>query len=528
MADQPIVSLNNGVEIPQLGFGVFKVPPGQTAEVVAQALATGYRHIDTAAMYGNEEGVGRAIAESDLPRDQIFVTTKLNNDAHGTDEALYAFESSRERLGLDVVDLYLIHWPLPAQDRYVETWQALERCCADGKVRAMGVSNFQLAHLRRLAEETATVPALNQIELHPHFTQAALREYDVGHGIATEAWSPLGQGRRAARRLPSRSLAEKYDHTPAQVVLRWHLQLGNVVIPKTVTPERIAENFAVFDFELDSDDVEAISGLDRDRRTGPDPRRRPESAAARRSRSESRPKTARASSIASTIWPSMSVISKSFGVNTRATPGLTHRGHVRFRDDPAEHDRHVVEAGLAQAVDHVRHRGQVRAGKDRQPDDVYVLLDRGVDDLARREPDAGVDDLEAGVSGPHRDLLGTVGVAVQAGLADQELQRPAQLLPEGVHPLAHLGQASLVAATARRGDAGRRAVFAEHLAQHPGPLPDGGTDPRARERRLHQVLLGLGRVTQRVQRLLDGSRVAAGPPLRRRRPWPMTPRPGRR
>jgi len=271
MTDQPTVSLNNGVPIPQLGFGVFKVPPAETAEIVGRALAAGYRHIDTAAMYGNEAGVGRAVAESGIPRDELFVTTKLNNDAHGTDEALRAFEDSRRKLGLDVVDLYLIHWPLPSQNRYVETWRALEKLRDDGVVRAIGVSNFQSAHLQRLLDETDTVPALNQIELHPYLTQEALRRFDADHGIATEAWSPLARGGTLLRDQVVTSTAEKYGRTPAQIVLRWHLQLGNVVIPKSATPSRIEENFAVFDFELADDDVAAISGLNRDERTGPDP-----------------------------------------------------------------------------------------------------------------------------------------------------------------------------------------------------------------------------------------------------------------
>jgi len=271
MTDQPTVPLNNGVPIPQLGFGVFKVPPAQTADIVGRALAAGYRHIDTAAMYGNEEGVGRAIAESGIPRDELFVTTKLNNDAHGTDEPLRAFEDSRRKLGLDVVDLYLVHWPLPRQGRYVETWRALEKLLEEGAVRAIGVSNFQPAHLQRVLDETGTVPAINQVELHPYLTQDALRAVDADHGIATEAWSPLAKGGTLLREPVVTSLAEKYDRTPAQIVLRWHLQLGNVVIPKSATPSRIEENTDVFDFELAPDDVADISGLNRDERTGPDP-----------------------------------------------------------------------------------------------------------------------------------------------------------------------------------------------------------------------------------------------------------------
>lgn len=265
------MTLNNGVLMPQLGFGVFQVPPDETVRAVGHALSAGYRAIDTAAMYGNEKEVGRAIAESGIARDELFVTTKLNNDGHGHDAALRAFEDSRAKLGLDVVDLYLIHWPLPAQDRYVETWRAFEKLLHEGAVRAIGVSNFQPAHLARLVEETDVVPAVNQVELHPYLTQDALREYDAEHGIATEAWSPLAKGGSLLRDPVISSLAEKYGRTPAQVVLRWHLQLSNVVIPKSVTPSRIAENFAALDFELDPDDINAITELNRDERTGPDP-----------------------------------------------------------------------------------------------------------------------------------------------------------------------------------------------------------------------------------------------------------------
>lgn len=271
MPDQPFISLNNGTQIPQLGFGVFQVPPDETTTAVTRALAAGYRHIDTAAMYRNEQGVGRALAESDIPREQIFVTTKLDNTSHGYTEALRAAEASRVALGVEYVDLYLIHWPLPATDRYVETWTALEKLQADGLARAIGVSNFQPAHLDRLAAETGTPPALNQIELHPYLTQQGLRDYDAAHGIATEAWSPIAQGGDLLSDPVITSLAEKYGRTPAQIVIRWHLELGNVVIPKSVTPARIVENIDVFGFELDGDDVAAISGLNRDERTGPDP-----------------------------------------------------------------------------------------------------------------------------------------------------------------------------------------------------------------------------------------------------------------
>jgi diketogulonate reductase-like aldo/keto reductase len=271
MTDQPTVTLNSGGKMPQLGYGVFKVPPDQTAAAVTTALENGYRSIDTAAMYGNEAGVGMAIAASAIPRDELFVTTKLNNDAHGYDAALRAFEDSRKALGLDYVDLYLIHWPQPGLDRYVQTWQALTTLHADGLARAIGVSNFQPAHLQRVIDETGVTPALNQIELHPYLTQATLRAVNADHGIATEAWAPLARGGALLRDPLIVGIAEKYGKTPAQVVLRWHLDLGNVVIPKSATPSRIAENFAIFDFELSDDDVQAISGLDRDERTGPHP-----------------------------------------------------------------------------------------------------------------------------------------------------------------------------------------------------------------------------------------------------------------
>jgi 2,5-diketo-D-gluconate reductase A len=271
MPEQPTVTLNNGVVMPQLGFGVWQVPDDEAFPAVATALEAGYRSIDTAAMYRNESGVGKAIAGSGIARDELFVTTKLNNDGHGRDVTLRAFEQSRKNLGLDYVDLYLIHWPLPAQDRYVETWQAFETLLRDGVVRAIGVSNFHTPHLQRVIDESGTVPAVNQIELHPYLTQQPLREFDATHRIATEAWSPLASGGDVLADPVITSLAEKYGKTPAQVILAWHLQLGNVVIPKSVTPARIRENFAVFDFELDADDVVAISELDRDGRTGPNP-----------------------------------------------------------------------------------------------------------------------------------------------------------------------------------------------------------------------------------------------------------------
>jgi 2,5-diketo-D-gluconate reductase A len=271
MADQPTVRLNTGTSMPQLGFGVFQVPNDQTTAAVLAALEAGYRSIDTAAMYRNEEGVGKAIAQSGIPRRDLFITTKLNNNAHGTAEARRAFEESLSRLGLDYLDLYLIHWPLPAKDRYVETWRALERIHHEGPARAIGVSNFQIRHLDRLLKETEVVPAVNQIELHPYLTQEPLRAFHARHGIATESWSPLAKGGELLSDPIITSLAEKYGKSPAQIAIRWHLQLGIIVIPKSVTPERIKENIDVFDFELADDDVVSISELNRDERTGPDP-----------------------------------------------------------------------------------------------------------------------------------------------------------------------------------------------------------------------------------------------------------------
>ena len=264
------IALPDEVEIPQLGFGVFQVPPEETEAAVAGALAVGYRHIDTAAAYRNERGVGAAIAASGLPREEVFVTTKLWNSQQGHDAALEAIDKSLGRLGMDHVDLYLIHWPVPEQDRYVETWQAFEEIRAQGKARAVGVSNFRVEDLERLAEETATTPAVNQIELHPRFQQRELRAYHAEHGIATEAWSPLAQG-AVLEEEAIVAIAEAHGKTAAQVVLRWHLQLDNVVIPKSVTPERIRANFDLFDFELSGEEMAAVEELDRGGRIGPDP-----------------------------------------------------------------------------------------------------------------------------------------------------------------------------------------------------------------------------------------------------------------
>ncbi|MFB9467602.1 aldo/keto reductase [Streptomyces cinereospinus] len=267
----PPIILNNGVEMPQLGFGVWQVPDDEAEQAVATALEAGYRSIDTAAIYGNEEGTGKALAASGLPREELFVTTKLWNSDQGYDTTLRAFDVSLGKLGLDYVDLYLIHWPVPSKDQYVDTYKAFEKLHAEGRIKAIGVSNFLPEHLRRLIGETSVVPAVNQIELHPHLQQHAAREFHAERGIATEAWSPLGQGKGLLEVPAIVAIARKHGRTPAQVVLRWHLQLGNVVIPKSVTPSRIRENIDVFDFTLDTEDLAAISALNEDRRLGPDP-----------------------------------------------------------------------------------------------------------------------------------------------------------------------------------------------------------------------------------------------------------------
>ncbi|MEU3497526.1 aldo/keto reductase [Kitasatospora cineracea] len=266
----PTVTLNNGIEMPQLGFGVFQVPDEETTAAVATALEAGYRSIDTAAVYGNERGVGKALAASGLPRGELFVTTKLWNADQGHDATLRAFDASLDRLGLEYVDLYLIHWPTPARDLYADSWRAIGKLAAEGRIRAAGVSNFRPAHLTRLIEAGGLVPAVNQVELHPGLQQAELRAFHAAHGIATEAWSPLAQG--AVLDDPAiTAIAARTGKSPAQVVLRWHLQLGNLVIPKSVTPARIRQNLDVFDFALTEDDLAAIAATDRDLRTGPDP-----------------------------------------------------------------------------------------------------------------------------------------------------------------------------------------------------------------------------------------------------------------
>jgi 2,5-diketo-D-gluconate reductase A len=276
MSDVPNVRLNDGNQIPQLGFGVFQIEPEDTVEAVTCALDIGYRHIDTAEMYGNEREVGEAIRASGVPRDEVFVTSKLKNGAHRPDDARGAFEGTLSALGFDHVDLFLIHWPLPTlyDGDYVSTWQVLEELHADGRARSIGVSNFQTSHLERLATEAEVVPAVNQIELQPYFQNREVAAYGAEHGIATQAWAPIAQGEVLDDAEIGR-VAEKAGRTPAQVVLRWHIQHGNIVFPKSVTPDRIRENFALFDFELDEDDMDAIDSLDRgeDGRNGPHPDR---------------------------------------------------------------------------------------------------------------------------------------------------------------------------------------------------------------------------------------------------------------
>ena len=265
------LTMNDGRTIPQLGYGVFQIPPEETEKAVRTALDAGYRLIDTAQGYQNEEGVGAALAAGDVPVDEVFVTTKLTNSEHGYDKTMAAFDASMNKLGLDVLDLFLIHWPLPMQDKYVETWRAFEALQKEGRIRSVGVSNFTVDHLKRLLDETDVVPAVNQVELHPRFPQAELRAFHAEHGILTEAWSPIGQGRGLLDDPTLADLAEAKGKSPAQIVLRWHVQLGNVVIPKSVTPSRIKENIEVFDFELDDDDMARISSMATGERLGPDP-----------------------------------------------------------------------------------------------------------------------------------------------------------------------------------------------------------------------------------------------------------------
>ncbi|MEV8418397.1 aldo/keto reductase [Streptomyces niveus] len=274
MSKVPSLTLNNGVDMPQLGFGVWQVPDDEAARAVGTALEAGYRSIDTAAIYGNEEGTGKAIGASGIAREELFVTTKLWNSKQEPwtrDRVLRAFDKSLSRLALDHVDLYLIHWPRAVRTDYLTIWRAFEEIAESGRARAVGVSNFQPAHLRRLLDETSLVPAVNQVELHPQFQQSEVRAVNAEHGIVTEAWSPLGSGKGLLEVPTVLAIARKHERTPAQIVLRWHLQLGNVVIPKSVTPSRIVENFDVFGFELDPEDLAALAALDSGTRLGDDP-----------------------------------------------------------------------------------------------------------------------------------------------------------------------------------------------------------------------------------------------------------------
>ncbi|WP_396917888.1 aldo/keto reductase [Mycolicibacterium sp.] len=270
----PKIELNDGTSIPQLGLGVYKIEPDRTAAAVRTALEAGYRHVDTAEMYGNEREVGQGIRDAGVDRGDVYVTSKLNNDVHRPDDARRAFDETLRALESDYVDLFLIHWPLPTlyDGDFVSTWRVLEEFAADGRARSIGVSNFQVPHLERLAKETDTVPAVNQIEVHPYFGNGAVRAYGAEHGIATEAWSPIARGKVLGDPVVAR-IAQAVGRTPAQTVLRWHIQRGDIVFPKSTSPERIKSNFELFDFELTEADMAALSGLDQGAsgRTGPDP-----------------------------------------------------------------------------------------------------------------------------------------------------------------------------------------------------------------------------------------------------------------
>ena len=270
MTGVPNITLNNGVDIPQLGFGVFQIEPEKTKEATLTALEVGYRHIDTAEMYGNEKEVGEAVRASGIDRSEIFVTSKLNNGYHAYDDALHAFDQSMKDLDIDYLDLFLVHWPLPDVGDYVETWKAMEKIYESGRVKAIGVSNFQPHHLRRIHGETSVTPAVNQIEAHPYLTNDEVRAFDAEHGIATEAWSPIAQGGVLKDPVIVR-IAEAHGKSPAQVTLRWHVQRGDIIFPKSVTRSRVEENFAIFDFELSDSDMTDITALDKGERTGPNP-----------------------------------------------------------------------------------------------------------------------------------------------------------------------------------------------------------------------------------------------------------------
>jgi 2,5-diketo-D-gluconate reductase A len=270
MSGVPAINLNNGKSIPQLGFGVFQIKPEDTAKATGEALGIGYRHIDTAQMYGNEKEVGEAVAKSGLDRAELFVTSKVNNNRQTRDEVLASFDQSLTDLDFDYVDLMLIHWPLATVRDFTVTWKALEEVYRDGRARSIGVSNFQPHHIRRLKAETEIPPAVNQVEIHPYLTQTEVREFDAENEIVTEAWSPIAQG-KVLEDPAIVSVARRVERTPAQVVLRWHVQRGDVVFPKSVNPERMRENFELFDFELSDQDMEIVSSLDRGERTGPDP-----------------------------------------------------------------------------------------------------------------------------------------------------------------------------------------------------------------------------------------------------------------
>jgi diketogulonate reductase-like aldo/keto reductase len=272
MTAVPTLKMNDGNQIPQLGLGVFQIDPDETTEPVRIALDVGYRLIDTAQGYRNEEAVGEALRNSGVPIDDVFVTTKLTNSEQGRDKTLAAFDNSMRKLRLDVLDLFLIHWPVPMADLYVETWRAFDELRREGRIRSIGVSNFAIEHLQRLFDETGVVPTVNQVELHPRFPQDELRAFHAQHGILTEAWAPLGQGRGLLDEPVLAEVGRSKNKSPAQVVLRWHIQLGNIVIPKSVTPARIRENFDVFDFSLDDAEMQHISSLSTGERLGPDPR----------------------------------------------------------------------------------------------------------------------------------------------------------------------------------------------------------------------------------------------------------------